>query len=150
MPRCKDSATSRNLSEDLMGIIRRHMPCRHQLMHEWPYAAGSTCLVVLLVWQPFQPAALAVMLTQPTIQSAERSLQEIDSNCYQVRSEELSEQSCENCDQDKVGGTPSERNFQFSRSILTCSNIYRAPLHTHAEDKPANVMIEVIRSNHTF
>ncbi|UYP28558.1 hypothetical protein OEG79_10715 [Pseudomonas sp. Z8(2022)] len=119
-------------------------------MHEWPYAAGSTCLVVLLVWQPFQPAALAVMLTQPTIQSAERSLQEIDSNCYQVRSEELSEQTCENCDQDKVAGTLSERDFQFSRSILTCSNIYRAPLRTHAEDRPANVMIEVIRSNHTF
>lgn len=152
MPRCKDSATIRNKAEEVMGRIRRHMPYRHQLMYEWPYMTGATCLVVLLIWQPFQPAALAVMLSQPppSTQVAQRSLREVDSNCYQVHSEALDEQPCEECDKDKVTATHPERDFQFSRSILTCRDIHRDPLRARAADRPNNMMIEVIKANHSF
>lgn len=146
MPRCKDSATIRNKPEDLMGRTRRHMPYRYQLMYEWPYITGATCLVVLLVWQPFQPAALAVMLSQPppSTQFIQRSLQAIDSNCYQVQNEALSEQPCEHCDKNTV--THPERDFQFSHSILTCWDIQSA----RAADRPNNMMIEVNKTNHSF
>ncbi len=151
MPRCKDSATTRNTPEDLMGRIRRHMPYRHQLMYEWPYIAGSTCLVVLLVWQPLQPSGLAGMLSQPQpgAHAAPRSLQEIDSNCYQVRSEMLSGPSCESCDNDSVSAMPDPA-FQFTRSILTCMNARGETLDDRSGDRPQNMMIEVIRTNHSF
>ncbi|WP_313116331.1 hypothetical protein [Ectopseudomonas guguanensis] len=147
MPRCKDSATLRDKPEDLMGWIGRHMPYRHQLMYEWPYVAGATCLVVLLVWQPFKPAAI---FPPSGTQNAQRSLQEIDTNCYQVRSQAPSDQPCENCGKDKVTSAGPEQDFQFSRSIFTCRDVQHAPLRSRAAERPSNMMIEVIRSNHSF
>lgn len=149
MPRCKDSATIRSKPEDLMGRIRRHLPYRHQLMYEWPYIAGATCLVVLLIWQPFQPPTLAVMFSPATpTHSAQRSLQEIDSNCYQVHSEAFSGQPCEDCDKNGLTATSSE--FQFTRSILTCWDVNRDPLRPSTADRPDNMMIEVMKTNHSF
>lgn len=152
MPRCKDSATTRDKNGDLLGRIRKHMPYRHQLAYEWPYIAGATCLLVLLVWQPFQSPTLAVAFSasRPDAHDAQRSLQEIDSNCYQVQSEALSGQPCEDCDKDKVTATHLEKDSQFSRSILTCRDIHRDPLRARATDRPNNMMIEVIRANHSF
>ncbi|MEQ6328994.1 hypothetical protein VLF92_11770 [Pseudomonas chengduensis] len=152
MPRRNDSRVARNKPEDLLGRIRRHMPYRHQLMYEWPYMAGSTCLVVLLVWQPFQPSALAVMLSQPQpkAQTMQRSLQEIDSNCYQVHREDLNDPHCEDCSKDTAATARPDPGFEFSRSILTCTEIRRDSLHDSDTDRPDNMMIEVIKSNHYF
>lgn len=152
MPRCNDSRTARNQPADLLGRIRRHMPYRHQLMYEWPYMAGSTCLVVLLVWQPFQPSALAVMLSQPQpkAQTMQRSLQEIDSNCYQVHSGDLNDLHCEDCSKDTAAAGRPDPGFEFSRSILTCTDIHRDALHDSDSGRPDNMMIEVIKSNHSF
>lgn len=151
MSRCKDSATTRRKPEDLIGRIRRHMPYRHQLLYEWPYMAGSACLAVLLIWQPFQPPALAVMLSQPqaSAHATPRSLQEIDASCYQVQSEMLGDPSCKDCDNDAAVATP-EPAFQFSRSILTCMNVRGEALGEHSADRPNNMMIEVIKTNHSF
>ncbi|APU30525.1 hypothetical protein UYA_12620 [Ectopseudomonas alcaliphila JAB1] len=128
------------------------MPYRHQLMYEWPYMAGSTCLVVLLVWQPFQPSALAVMLSQPQpkAQTMQRSLQEIDSNCYQVHREDLNDPHCEDCSKDTAATARPDPEFEFSRSILTCTDIHRDSLYDSDTDRPDNMMIEVIKSNHSF
>lgn len=152
MPRYKDSKTALNKPEDLLGRIRRHMPYRHQLMYEWPYMAGSTCLVVLLVWQPFQPSALAVMLSQPQpeTQMMQRSLQEIDSNCYQVHSEALNAPHCEDCGKDTAAAARPDAEFEFTRSILTCRDIHRDSLHDSNTYSPKNMMIEVIKPNHSF
>ena len=64
MYRSNDSALACHKPEELLVRIRR----------QWPYVAGSTCLVVLLIWQPFQPPALAVMLpvSQPGAQAIEQ------------------------------------------------------------------------------
>ncbi|WP_417702546.1 hypothetical protein [Pseudomonas sp.] len=142
MARRNDSTLARNKPEDLLGRITRHMPYRHQFLDEWPYMAGSACLVALLIWQPFEPSALAVMLSQPQprAQSMQRSLQEIDSNCYQVHSEALNHPHCEECSNDTAAAARPDAEFELSRSILTCSDT----------DRPDNMMIEVIKSNHSF
>lgn len=152
MPRRNDPTTTQAQSVALLGRIRRHMPYRHQLMYEWPYMAGSTCLVLLLVWQPFQPPALAVMLSQPQLrpQTMQRSLQEIDTNCYQVQSEALSDTRCDNCGKDTAAATRPDEDFAFNRSILTCKDIHRGPLQGSDANRPDNMMIEVIKSNHSF
>ena len=146
MPRCNVSAPqTRSKPEDLMGKIRRHMPYRHQLMYEWPYTAGSLCLVVLLVSQPQQPS-----LARPYAHSAQRSLQEIDLSCYQVHDDALNDQHCEDCGHDKLTPSRPAADFEFSRSLLTCSNVQSVPLVENSEDRPDNMMIEVIKSNHSF
>ncbi len=152
MPRRNDSEAAGEKPEDLRGRSRRHMPYRHQLMYEWPYMAGSTCLVVLLIWQPFQPPALAVMLSQsvPSAQAMQRSLQEIDSNCYQVHSEALVEPLCQGCSKDEHIAARPDSTFEFSRSILTCRDIQRSNSHEASMNIPSSMTIEMIKSNHTF
>jgi len=129
-----------------------HNKPENQLVYEWPYIAGSTCLLVLLVWQPFQPPALAAMWSppQPMTQAMQRSLQEIDSNCYQVQSDVLSDPHCEDCGKDTAASARPDEEFEFSRSILTCSDIHRDALRDSDTNRPENMMIEVIKSNHSF
>lgn len=151
MPRCNDSETGHGKHEDLLRTIRRYMPYQHQLMYEWPYMAGATCLVVLLIWQPFQPPTLAVMFSrsQPGAQAMQRSLKEIDANCYQVRSKTLIDPLCQGCDKEEQA-TARPGSFEFGRSTLTCLDIRRDASHESGTDIPANMLIEVIRSNHSF
>lgn len=152
MSRRNDSELARHKLEQQQGRIRRHTPYRHQLMYEWPYVAGSTCLVVLLIWQPFQPPALAVMLpvSQPGAQTMQRSLQEIDANCYQVQSETLVEPLCPGCAQGEQSTANLDASSELSRSILTCQDIYPDLAHEVGNDIPGNMTIDVIKSNHSF
>ncbi|MGK8436543.1 hypothetical protein ACRS3X_04170 [Ectopseudomonas hydrolytica] len=138
---------------NLMEQVEHHTP-KARMSCEWPYIAGSTCLVVLLIWQPLQPAALAV-LPQHSLQApsyAAQSLQDIDSSCYEVRSEAMSERGCSqgNCGRDKVSPLHHGEEFELSRSILTCANLSGTAIPRSETDKPQNMMIEVIRSNHSF
>ena len=123
--------------------------------HEWPYMAGTTCLVVLLIWQPFQPSTLAVVFPQQQLQStghaAQRSLQEIDSSCYQVHTEAIVNNDCgEACALDKATSAAPGGMFEFSHSILTCRSSHSNVVGQGDTDKPENRMIEVSRSNHSF
>lgn len=148
MSRRNDSEAACHKPEDLPGRVRR----RHQLMYEWPYMAGSTCLVVLLIWQPSQPSALAVMLpvSEPGAQAMQRSLQEIDANCYQVHSGALVEPLCQGCAKDEQSTASPDASFAFSHSILTCKDIYRDFTHEVGTDIPGDMMIDVIKSSHSF
>ncbi len=125
------------------------MPNRHLTSHEWPYVAGSTCLVVLLVWQPLQPPSIVVFPPAQLVASVaaeQRSLQEIDSDCYQVHTEAMDD----GYSSDKASSVRSDGAREFSRSILTCQNGHGRPVPGNDMDKPQNLMIEVIKSNHSF
>ena len=144
MPRCTVSTPVRNKLKDLMGEIRRHMPYRHQLTYEWPYTAGSLCLMALLISQPQQPSL------QPAAHSAQSSLLAIDSNCYQVHIEALDNQHCESCGNDQVTDSRLDADFKLSRSLLTCKKVQSVPLNESSTGNPDNLRIEVIKSNHSF
>lgn len=151
MARDKRLTPIHNKPEELPGRLKP-MPYRHLRGGEWPYMAGATCLVALLLWQPFQPPALAVMFaqSQPSPSALQRSLQEIDSTCYQVRSEEQLNLPCHDCNKDKATDARSDQSFQFSRSILTCGDIYSATSHESGTNIPNNMRIEVLKANHSF
>ncbi|MGG2399931.1 hypothetical protein ACJRW5_23595 [Pseudomonas sp. SH1-B] len=154
MPRRHHPAISEHRLDTLLGRIGRHMPYRHEFLCEWPYIAGSTCLVVLLVWQPFQPPALALVF-HPQADSAEHfvqpSLSEIDASCYQVNSEALADLRCHgDCAEDQAASVPAENPSEFSRSLLTCVDMQRDPLRNSSGYGPQNMTIEVIKSNHSF
>lgn len=142
MYRSNDSALACHKPEELLVRIRR----------QWPYVAGSTCLVVLLIWQPFQPPALAVILpvSQPGAQAMPRSSQEIDANCYQVQSEALVEPLCQGCAPGEQSAANLDASSELSRSILTCNDIYRDLAHKVGNDIPGYMTIDVLKPNHSF
>lgn len=123
----------------------RHMPA------EWPYMVGSTCLVVLLIWQPVAPPS-AVTVRPDNLYSGQRSLQEIETDCLQNQvNTPVSEDCVENCG--APDNPPPELGLgasQFSRSILTCRDSTGAPSRTATTNSPHNLVIEVVRASRTF
>lgn len=150
----RDEPASAQDRRTLIGQIRKHMPSRHQVSHEWPYVAGSTCLVVLLVWHPFHPTSIVVFPPPPleaTVSAGQRSLQEIDASCYQVHTEAIGDGHCgEACRADKASSPRSDEAFEFSRSILTCQDGHGRSVPSKNTDKPQSLIIEVNKSNHSF
>lgn len=118
---------------------------------EWPYMVGSTCLVILLIWQPLAPPS-GVTVRPDTLYSGQRSLREIETNCLQNQVDTLAIEDCvENCSVPE--SPPPDLGLgasQFSRSILTCRDSVGAPSQAAHLNSPHNLIIEVVRASRTF
>lgn len=149
-----DSRAVKAKVEDLMKKIRKQCSVQDRVACEWPYIAGSTCLLVLLVWQPLRQPSLTQAFAEPDAQqatgvsyAAQRSLQQIDTSC----TERVVDEHCgQECGVDKATSAQSGREYEFSRSLLTCVANQAKPSQQAETDKPHNLMIEVIKSNHSF
>lgn len=139
-PQIRIQATSRHAG--------RQVSCCLHLPAEWPYMACSTCLVALLVLQPFDPPSAMIAHTEAS-HSNQRSLHEIASNCLENHQDSLVSRDCgEACTEPVAPADPGAS--QLSRSILTCRNSFSASELRPANSRPQNRLIEVAPISTTF
>lgn len=122
---------------------------------EWPYPAGVGCLTVLLFWH--EPAPFSVSPHAPSVDSSstfasyanQRSLQKVESNCYQRQA--LPEDQCsEGCaGEDRVSSAEPEEP-DFSWSILTCTEQANFEGRRISGGTAHNLVIELMRTAYEF
>lgn len=119
---------------------------------DWPYLAGVGCLSALLLWHespPSPPLAPNIESSMFASYTSQRSLQKVESNCYQQRS--LPEDKCnEGCTGEDRASSMNAEGGGLSWSIFTCTEQADFEGRRISGGTAHNLVIELMRTAYEF
>lgn len=138
-----------------MGHFRKNLHADHPIRHDWPYFVGTMCLITLLVSRhlgsTFLPPSLNDSFSRHSTYENNRSLQEIEANCYSEQSQPLILESCKGkcAEQNGTSATDGE-SHSFNRSMLICTEKDNYAGEGIRDESFQNLVIEVITADLAF